>query len=198
MPMNNYEIALAAAQRQCAGYDMALLATQNGVEDSQDYLRTCFFGQEVLIRKSDAAVTLDGKPANFGQALSVYDWLCDRKADAVAAGEFCPVSSLSGVYVSGKGLGMEMPTLSKRIHDAPEKFRAVMAALGAQELVLGDLGYRLNIFPDLPMCLKFYFADEEFPPSLTLLWDKNILRFVRYETVYYIAGCLHERLRQLL
>jgi len=54
------------------------------------------------------------------------------------------------------------------------------------------------IFPDLSMQLKFYFADEEFPPSLTFLWDKNILDFVRYETVYYIAGVLRDRLMEAL
>ncbi len=195
--MNNYDKMLADAQKRCAGYDMAALAAKPGVEDMPEHLKTKFIGQEVQVFKADGAVTVDGRPATFGQALSVYDWLCDRKADAVASGDFCPVSSLPGVYASGKGLGMNMPTLSKRIHEEPERFRAVMAALGAHKLDLGDIGYRLDVFPDLPMCLKFYFGDEEFPPQLSLLWDKNSLRFVRYETIYYIAGCLHERLKTL-
>ena len=55
-------------------------------------------------------------------------------------------------------------------------------------------GIGLPVFPGVSMCLKFYFADEEFPPQLTFLWDKNMLQFVRYETVYYIAGCIRERL----
>lgn len=196
--MNNYDKMLTDAQKRCAGYDMAALAAKPGVEDTPLYIKTCFLGQEVHIRKADGAVTVDGKSAGFGEALSVYDWLCDQRENAVAAEEFCPVNSLPGVYVSGKGLGMNMPTLSKRIHEAPQRFHAVMASLGAHKLSLGDIGYRLDIFPGLPMCLKFYFGDEEFPPQLTLLWDKNILQFVRYETIYYIAGCLHERLQGLL
>ena len=195
--MNNYEIALVSAQKRCAGYNMAVLAAKPGVEETPAYLKTCFLGQEVCICKADASVTVDGKLANFGQALSVYDWLCDRKSDAAASGEFCPVSSLDRVYVSGKGLSMQMPTLSKRIHDNPEQFRAGMAAIGAREIKMGDLGWQLNVFPDLPMGLKFYFADDEFPPQLSLLWDRNSLQFVRYETLYYIAGCLHERLQRL-
>lgn len=196
--MNNYDKMLADAQKRCAGYDMTALAAKKGVEETPEYLKTCFLGQEVRICKADAAVTVDGRPAGFGEALSVYDWLCDRKADAAASGDFCPVSSLPGVYVSGKGLGMNMPKLSACIHEDPARFHTVMASLGAHKLDLGDIGYRLDIFPDLPMCLKFYFGDDEFPPVLNLLWDKNILRFVRYETVYYIAGCLHERLKELL
>ena len=77
-------------------------------------------------------------------------------------------------------------------------FRTACANMGAEPQNMGDIGHRLQIFPDLPMCLKFYFGDEEFPPQLTLLWDKNTLRFVRYETVYYIAGCLQKRLLELI
>ena len=196
--MNNYETMLAAARRRCAGYDMAALAAKPGVEETPEYLKTCFLGQEVLVSKADAAVTVDGKQANFEQGLSIYDWLCDRKPDAVASGRFCPVSSLDRVYVSGSGLSMQMPKLSVCIHEDPERFRAGLAAMGAEEIPLGDLGWRLDIFPGLPMCMKFYFGDDEFPPQLSLLWDQNSLQFVRYETLYYIAGCLHERLKEMI
>lgn len=196
--MDNYDKMLADAQRRCAGYDMAALAAKAGVMDMPEHLKTKFIGQDVLVSKADGAVTVEGRPATFGQALSVYDWLCDRKADAAASGDFCPVSSLPGVYVSGKGLGMNMPTLSMRIDEDPEHFRTGMAVIGAKEIPLGDLGWQLDIFPGFPMQLKFYFGDDEFAPQLTLLWDKNSLQFVRYETIYYIAGCLHGRLKSLM
>ena len=196
--MNNYDKMLADAQKRCAGYDMAALAAKPGVEDTPEYLKTKFIGQDVLITKADGAVTVDGRAASFGEALSVYDWLCDRKVDAAPAGTYCPVSSLPGVYVSGKGLGMQMPTLSKGIDENPGLFRAGMAAIGAREIPLGDLGWQLDIFPGFPMQLKFYFGDDEFPPQLTLMWDQNSLQFVRYETLYYIAGCLHARLNSLM
>ena len=44
---------------------------------------------------------------------------------------------------------------------------------------LGDMAYRLPVFPGLDMMLKFYHADEDFPPSLDLLWDKNTLQFLQ-------------------
>lgn len=196
--MNNYDKMLADAQKRCAGYDMAALAAKPGVKDMPGYLMTCFLGQEVRIRKADAQVTVNGEKADFGQALSVYDWLCDRKSYAASAGSFCSVSNLPGVYVSGKGLGMQMPALSGRIDRDPEQFRAAMAAIGAKQIPLGDLGWQLDIFPGFPMQLKFYFSDDEFPPQLNLMWDHNSLQFVRYETLYYIAGCLHGRLKSLM
>lgn len=196
--MDNYEKMLEAARVRCSGYDMAALTEKPGVEDAGECLRTTFFTREVLIHKETAAVTVDGRSADFVEGLSVYDWLCDRKPGAAASGEYCLVSSLPGVVVSGSGLSMAMPRLARAIQENPEKFRQIMAYMDAKPMALGDLGYRVVIFPGFDLCLKFYFADEEFAPALTVLWDKNSLQFVRYETLYYIAGCLHRRLETLM
>ena len=192
--MNNYDRMLLAAQQRFLEYDPSVLASRLGVEDHIDHFATRFFGQRVCIYKDDGRITLDGVAADFSQTLSVLDWLCDGKPDAVAAEDYCPVGSLPGVYVGGSGLGMEMPRLAQAIHAAPDAFRKACQTMGATEENLGDLGAKLEIFPGLSMRLKFYFGDDEFPPQLTLLWDKNMLRFVRYETIYYIAGCLQKRL----
>lgn len=179
-------------------YDAGALGRKPGVTDLGSELATCFFGQQTLICKVDGQIILDGRNADFGEGLSVLDWLCDRKPDASASMEFCPIGSLPGVYVGGGNLSMDMPGLSWAIHENPEGFRSACAKMGAEPQNMGDIDFRLQIFPDLPMCLKFYFGDEEFEPQLTLLWDKNTLRFVRYETVYYIAGCLQKRLLELM
>ena len=46
------------------------------------------------------------------------------------------------------------------------------------------------------MQLRFWHADEDFPPSLDLLWDRNTLQFLRYETTWFAAGVLRRRLRE--
>ena len=196
--MNNYDRMLLAARQRFLEYDAALLGQKPGVTDLDSELATCFLGQQTLICKEDGQILLDGRNAGFGEGLSVLDWLCDRKPDASASMEFCPIGSLPGVYVGGGNLSMDMPGLSLAIHENPNGFRDACTKMGAEPLEMGDMGFRLRIFPDLPMCLKFYFGDEEFPPQLTLLWDKNTLRFVRYETAYYIAGCLQKRLLELM
>ncbi len=132
--------------------------------------------------------------ADFCESLTIFDWLCDRKEGAQAAREFCPVSSLPGVLVSGNGLVMNLAELAARIDRDPDAFCAACEAMGGKPTGAGDLGFEIMAFPDLPMQIKFYHSDEEFPASMTLLWDKNTLEFIRYETVYYLAGCLRKRL----
>ena len=196
--MNNYDHMLLAARQRFLKYDAAALAQKPGVTDLGSALATCFLGRQTVVRKADGQILLDGRIADFGEGLSVLDWLCDRKADAAAAMDFCPIGSLPGIYVGGGNLSMDMPALSQAIHENPDGFRNACRKMGGQPQNRGDIAFLLHLFPDLPMILKFYFGDEDFPPQLTLLWDRNTLRFVRYETIYYIAGCLQKRLLELM
>lgn len=192
---SNYEISLQNAMKRFCSYDMTVLSQKFGVTDRGAYLETRFFGMETRICKKTGAVTLAGEKADFCEALSIFDWLCDGKADAKASGRFCPVSSLPGVFVRGSGLMMKSPKLSESIHHNPDKFREICLKMGGKMVDIGDIGAEIEIFSGLPMELKFYFGDEEFPPDITFLWDENILQFVRYETVYYIAATLMKRLK---
>jgi len=40
----------------------------------------------------------------------------------------------------------------------------------------------------MSLILKFCHSDEDFPASITLLWDENTLQLVFYENVFSIAG----------
>lgn len=191
---DNYEITLQSAMKRFCSYDMELLSRRAGVTDRGEYLQTLFFGMETRMDKKTGCVTVDGQPADFCEALSVFDWLCDGKTNAKASACFCPVSSLPGVLVRGQGLLMEAPKLSKEVDIAPDKFLRICTEMGGKMLNIGDFGVQMEIFPGLPMQLKFYHSDDEFPPVITFLWDKNILDFVRYETVYYICGTIKKHL----
>ena len=60
----------------------------------------------------------------------------------------------------------------------------------------GDVAYQLALFPFLPVLLRFWDADEDFPASLQVLLDKNTLNFIHYETLMYALSHLMRRLRQ--
>ncbi len=46
--------------------------------------------------------------------------------------------------------------------------------------------------------LQFWDGDDEFGPVLKIMWDRRTLAFMRYETTYYAAGHLLERLREMM
>ena len=69
---------------------------------------------------------------------------------------------------------------------------ATMLRKCGKPVALGDMGFRFPVFGPLSVIVKFYRADEDFPASITFLWDENMLSFVFYETVFYVAGFILE------
>ena len=63
---------------------------------------------------------------------------------------------------------------------------------------MGDIGYQFSVFGQLQLILKFYHSDEDFPASVTLLWDKNTLQYIFYETTFYIAGFLLQKIQEYM
>ena len=68
--------------------------------------------------------------------------------------------------------------------------------LGGEKREKGDTAYELQMFSFLPMVLRFWDADEDFPSSLQLLVDKNILDYMHFETTMFALGHLLQRLRE--
>ncbi len=193
---NNYAVALELAEKRFCSYDMAVIAAKSGVFETETHIYTTFLGQKVEVEKATGKVTLDGRAGDLFEGLTIFDWLCDSQPDATASYEFCPVTSLPGVLVSGKGLTISGDRLARMIDRDPEAFCRICEEIGGVKIPMGDIGLQLTAHPGLPVQIKFYRSDEEFPASVTLLWDKNILHFLRYETVYYLAKCLLVRLEK--
>lgn len=200
--MDNYEIARDRAREYFLHYDLRALLRKPGIRVEGEYVCFPFLGSETRVSRETGVVTClepsgEWTEGDFSEALSVYDWLCDAKPDAAESGEFCQVHSLPGVYVGGSGgLMMDGGSLQNLIDRNPDAFRRACCSMNGALWPVGDMGFRLEVFPGLHAVLKFYHSDEDFPAQLTVLWDRNTLRFVRYETVYYIAGVLFRRIRK--
>ncbi len=196
--MNNYEKMQEAARLRFLKYEFDKLCAHAAIRAEEGGLKFRFLGQECYVNRGTGEILIQGRKANFVESLTVYDWLCDRKKDAVAANEFCTVNSLPGVLVSGGTLGLTGNSIAPLIAKNPAGFLEICNSMNGKQATGADLAVVIYPLPDLPMLLKFYQEDEEFPASLSLLWDRNILRFLRYETIYYLAGCLLERFRNAL
>ena len=61
---------------------------------------------------------------------------------------------------------------------------------GTTQGARGERGFRFPMFGPLSGIGKFYHSDEDFPASVTLLWEENTLQYLLYETVFYAAGVL--------
>ena len=61
-----------------------------------------------------------------------------------------------------------------------------------------DVAFRIPVTPFFPVLLQFWESDEEFPPKLRLMWDRNADSFLHFETTFFLQGDLLERLKKAM
>ena len=190
--MDNYEKSRDRAQRYFLGFDHEALAETWKLQYDEQFLYVTFLKKKYALCRATGAVTRteDGSQAGFEEVLSIFDLLCHEGTEKRVSGRIAPVNSLRGSPRLG-GVGTNFyATQAASFDREPQLFRKACIALGGQEIPAGDVGFRFSVFRNLTVTLKFYHGDEDFPPSITLLWDENMLSFVYYETVFYIGGFL--------
>ena len=190
--MDNYQISRDRAQSYFLGFDQDDIIRTWGLKHDEKLLYVDFLGRPYSIcRQTGTVMRLwDGTQAGFEEVLSIFDMLCHAGECKYLSGRFAPVNSLKGRPVAA-GVETEFyKDIAAKLDQDPEAFRQACLALGGREISMGDIGFQFPVFGELSVILKFYHSDEDFPASITLLWDENTLQFVFYETVFYIAGCL--------
>ena len=194
---DNYAIQAEEARRLFLTYDQTAMPARR--DEGYLYLRFC--GSDYRICRADGHLFRRSGdlwlPADsHGEVLTIFDYLCDAKPGRAPARESVSMSSLGGHVHTG--LASASGPLERAIDTDPEAFRRACLALGGRETDGGDLCFELDLFEDLPVLLRFWHADEDFPAQLDLLWDRNTLRFLRYETTWFAAGVLRARLREAM
>lgn len=198
--MDNYEISRDRAQAYFLGFDQEELIRTWELPWDAERLFVRFLGKSYEIHRKTGTVfrAEDGKQAGFSEVLSIFDFLCHEGTEKNPAGVYAPVNSLSGSPKTG-GVGADFHGRTAKVFNiAPEAFRKACLALGGTPVDMGDIGFSFPLFSELRVILKFYHSDEDFPPSVTLLWDRNLLRYIHYETVFYIAGFLLDSIARLM
>lgn len=203
MTQSNYAYTQQQMQRAFLQYDQAAMVEKFRLEQDAEYLYLSFVRRPYRVhRATGLAEWIDSTgqphPAGFNDAMSIYDVLCCSKPCCRLSGRFAPINSIARSFQSS-GLGdMMFQECAPAFAQRPGLLDQACAALDGVKEGKGDISYRLETFPFLPVQLRFWRADDEFPASLQLLWDENTLDFVHYETTYYIAGHLFSRLRELM
>lgn len=196
---NNYAIQAEDARLRFLTYDQEVILNTTTATADDEYLYLPFCGSDYRIsRKSGHLFRREGEqwlPSDsHGEALTLYDYLCDAKPGRAPARVAVSMASLGG-HVHTK-LTLHSGALERAIDADPEAFRRACLALGCRETEGGDMSFDLDLFPDLPIRLRFWHADEDFPPSLDLFWDKNTLQYLHYETTWFASGHLRRRIAE--
>lgn len=204
MSKSNYEQMKIQMQTHFLDYDQETMICRFGLNADEAYLNLNFVNRPYRVNRRNGRVEwsengfVDVHAADYNEAMSIFDVLCCSKEDCRLSGEFVSVNNLPGI-VAGARAGNGMFQESADYFDGKTVAMAkVCRRLGGEAIAQGDVGFRLKVFDFLPLEMRFWESDDEFGPSLSLLWDRNLQDFIHYETSYFIAGHLMRRLKELM
>lgn len=192
----NYERTRRQAMARYLTFDEDEIAERLGLRRDEEGLLVSFLGRPYRAERRTGVLRRlwDGEEGGFAETLTVYDYLCESKRGCRPTGEYVTVGHLQAVVTATIGGDMNTQGVRWFAGNAERAHRAC-TAFGGRVIPQGDRGWEFPVFAGgLNLRLCFWEADEDFPASLRLYWDKNVLDYIRFETTYYASGFLLEEL----
>lgn len=201
--MDNYDLQVDIGKRIFLEYDQGLIIRKFRLAADEQYIYLTYLNTPCRIGRHTGGVeecigNVWQECREYSTVMTIYDLLCYHKGETAPAlfGQWCAVGTFVVTGVT------QTETFTKKYAKLFEghlnELRAACEGLGGilQPPMAGaDLTCKIEVTPFFPVLLQFWEGDEEFPPKLLLLWDRNANRFLHFETTFYLQGDLLNRLR---
>lgn len=201
--ISNYEKMKNEMADAFLQYDQEKMIRKFGLDNDGGFLYIWFLNRKYRIDRLTGQVSWSEddfrteEMADYNEAMTIYDVLCYSKENCHLAYEWVNVESLGSVQggTLEKGGGF-YKSAGEYFTGKTDALSRACEKLGGKKAEKGDTAYELQMFPFLPMILRFWDADEDFPASLQILVDKNILDYMHFETLMFALGHILNRLRE--
>lgn len=197
---NNYLIQANQAKARFLTYDQQALIQKLKLQADRDYLYVPFLHDLYRIRRTTGDLErkmedawVDGN--GYEEVMTLLDLVCDSREDRHLGGGWKDMSSFGNQFHRTLLEDMADPWAEKFQSDLPG-FRRACLGLGGTPLSGGDAAYAIEVFDGLPVALRLWLGDEDFPARLRIYWDENAGMYLRYETMYFARSLLLDRLAE--
>ena len=194
--VSNYTIQAESARVDFLKWDQGEMIKRFDLEADEHFMYISFFGEKHSIDRLSGKVccAAENVPAGFYAIMSIYDVLCCSKAGAFLSGQWQTLTGLSAHSNFGSSGRNPFGLAAKKLSGNISKLKDVCTRLGGQEATKADAGFVFDAFPFLPVAFQYWEGDDEFDPRIRLLFDKNTLDYIHFETAWYIAEYLLDRI----
>jgi hypothetical protein len=76
----------------------------------------------------------------------------------------------------------------------PEGFLQAGRKLGGSEILYGDKGFSLDVFPKVPLAYVLWQGDDEFPPRISILFDATVEAHLPLDIIWCMVAETSRRL----
>ena len=89
---------------------------------------------------------------------------------------------------------LQVEELEKLFGSDPEVFLRAGKKMGGSEILYGDKGFALEVFPRVPLAYILWKGDEEFPPRIRVLFDATIESHLPLDIIWCMVAETSRRL----
>ena len=199
--VSNYEIQSDVAREAFLTFDFEDIVKKLDLKQDNEYLYVKFINNEYRLGKKSSEIQRIEEnstyiDAGFYEIMSILDLLDNLKN--LSKEEL----KASKNFVANAGNKQRNSWIflknAKAFSGKIDKLEKACKELGGIKIDNGDVGYIIDIFDYIKVMFVYYDEDSDFESEIKVLWTDNILKFVHYETTYYMLEYLFEKMLKII
>jgi len=212
---SNYDKAKTKVEAKFAELDTDSLAKKWNLDTDEKYIYISIFLCDYRIEKATGRVEakyqekykelikerkelLSWKEGTYDETFTIFDLLTFSEDKPFPKGEYCRLNSLHGISKFSAPMDGKMCNeLLELTKGSKGKLKKLCEAVGGTPHGKGDYSALLVLFQDLKVQITLWEADEEFPAQMYLMWDENMLKYIKFETIWYLAAMVLTQLETI-
>ena len=200
--MSNYDKMLLQARKLFLEYDQNDIIRRWDLAHDGDFLYAEYMTEALRVDRRTGEVGYARRPAAgdycaagfVNEGMALFDLLTRSPVRPRSAGRWAGISALGGIIGAGHDRTLSHEGVAEGFRGRCDALTAACERLGGVPEGRGDVSYAIPVFRDFRILFQFWDGDDEFPAAIKYLFDENALRFMHYETLWYVMNSLSDRL----
>ena len=202
--ISNYDRQVDIGRKIFLDYDQEALIQKFTLDADADFLYLTYLGTKYRINRKTGAIDemiddIYTECREYTVVMTIYDMLCHSSEPELPplGGKWTLVANFAAA-----GASPSADIFSQKYADyfsgKAEELKQACIRLGGQikpRLAGTDVTAEIHAFPFFPVLIQFWDADDEFPAQIKIMWDDQTMRYLNFETTYYLQSDLLERLK---
>ncbi|MHA1930351.1 MAG: DUF3786 domain-containing protein [Candidatus Thorarchaeota archaeon] len=175
------------------GEDIQSLRNRLGFEDSIEIV-----GLKLNLETGETLDTYTNSPTSSSRIIP-HLYYYSKAKDEGLGNEWVKFNTLRGSWACRFSFNKDdLNVLASKFQEDRTRLIDGLTKLGATKSDYGDFSYEIGFLPMVKVLLIFGPADEEFPASVRLLYDKNSIFYLPHEMLGNISWILVSRMFKIL
>lgn len=196
MPMNmkktKDEIQWEMVTNRFLSYDQEQIIKIFDLDHDEENLYIDFMGRRYRIGRKTGLMFDGDRQASLDETVSVYELLTNSDHKPFLTGKWESIASLC-TNTTDTSLGRYIDYLKPFNEDA-ELMQKTLLEMGAVPASKGDVSAILTVYPNIPVWVQYWVADDEFPASVQFLFDGGIADHYRWSLLWNLMTMITDRM----